>query len=78
MRLAITAVTLASAMLGLISVGYAQTGQHQSQNPQRSTKQAASEESFWPTSAQEETIPYRPCNTNVEFANGQHDCLNDR
>jgi hypothetical protein len=76
MRLVITAATLASAMLTMISVGYAQNDQPQSQKSNASTKQAPREDSFWPTPAQEEAIPYRPCNANVELANGQHECLN--
>jgi hypothetical protein len=76
MRLAMTAAALASAMLGMISVGYAQTGQHQKSN--EATKQPPPEESFWPTPAQEEAIPYRPCNVDVVLPNGRHDCLNDR
>jgi hypothetical protein len=30
------------------------------------------------TPAQEEAIPYRPCNANVEFADGRHSCLSDK
>jgi hypothetical protein len=78
MRLVIAAATLASAMLGMISVGYAQNGQSELQKSTASTKQAPPEDSFWPTPAQEQAIPYRPCNADVVLANGQHDCLNSR
>jgi hypothetical protein len=78
MRIVITGAILASAMLGMISAGYAQNDQHQLQKPKVSIKQAPPEDSFWPTPAQEEAIPYRPCNADVVLANGRHDCLDGR
>lgn len=72
------AITIAAAMAlagALTSVANAQGDV----SPPNSTKAPASDKSdnnFWPSPAQESAIPYRPCNTDVEFQNGRHACLN--
>jgi hypothetical protein len=65
----ITVATLASAMLVMSSVGHAQNNQSQGKN------QSLSEDSFYPSPAEEDALPYYPCNTNVELSDGRHVCL---
>jgi hypothetical protein len=69
MRSVMTVAALASAMLVMSSVGHAQSDKSQGKN------QALSEDSFYPTPAEEDALPYYPCNTNVELSNGRHVCL---
>lgn len=67
MRSVITVATLASAMLVMSSVGHAQNN--------KSQDKTLSEDSFYPSPAEEDALPYYPCNTDVEFSSGRHVCL---
>ena len=69
MRSVMAIATLASAMLVMSSVGHAQNNKSQDKN------QSLSEDTFYPTPAEEDALPYYPCNTNVELSDGQHICL---
>lgn len=69
MRSVMTIATLAAAMLATSSVGHAQTNKSQDKN------QSLSEDTFYPSPAEEDALPYYPCNTNVELSDGRHVCL---
>jgi hypothetical protein len=65
----IATMTLASAMLVMSSVGHAQSNKSQAKN------QSLSEDAFYPSTAEEDALPYYPCNTNVELSDGRQVCL---
>jgi hypothetical protein len=69
MRFVMTIATLASAMLVMSSAGHAQNNKSQAKD------QSLSEDAFYPTPAEEDALPYYPCNTNVELSDGRHVCL---
>ena len=77
MRPLAIAVLSAFAILLTAPVTYAQN------DPQSSASTSVirhdrgpAEDTYWPTPAQEETIPYHPCQADVQFANGRETCLN--
>ena len=78
--LSVTAGISALAIMAMISTGRAQTDRLPSDVPPAPSDQAPvrNDGNHGPTPAQESAIPYRPCNTNVAFADGRHVCLNDR
>lgn len=93
MRSVIIAAMAALAVLAMVSIGNAQNDQRPSDpsnvpaervpaardtNGPTPTQNGSTPTQEGITPAQEEAIPYRPCNTNVELANGRHACLNDR
>jgi hypothetical protein len=69
MRPIIAIATLASAMLVVSSIGHAKNNKSQDKN------QSLSEDSFYPSTAQENALPYYPCSANVQLSNGRHVCL---
>jgi hypothetical protein len=73
------AITVLSALAIILTapVTYAQN------DPQSSASTSSirhdrgpAEDTYWPTPAQEETIPYQPCQADVQFADGREACLN--
>ena len=75
---AATAGISALAILAMVSTGRAQTYRPPDLPPAPSDQAAASDGNYGLTPAQENAIPYRPCNANVAFANGRHVCLSDQ
>jgi hypothetical protein len=77
MRPSIIALTLVSAALVMASSGHAQTDQGQARPKSNvaASHNPPEDSSFWPSSAEETKIPYRPCDASVVLANGRHACL---
>jgi len=75
MRSAILAGLSASAILAMVSVGYAQNNPSSSVPSIATTKNTTAHQDYDYTVRREKNIPYRPCSANVVTASGRHECL---
>jgi hypothetical protein len=75
-RLSIVVISTLAILL-TTSVTYAQNDP-QSSAPTSLIRQdrGPAGDTYWPTPAQEQTIPYHPCQADVQFADGRERCLN--